>query len=419
MGAAIVGTVGLFLYTNSGILSAYFAADDFSWSNDARTLPLSRLFQVATRAHFYRPVAELWWSIADHGCGSNTACYHAVELGTHILNAVLFLFFGARLFRRRDVAVASALVFVVMPAYVQAVVWVCAVTELLSACSYLLCLHFVLSACGRERGGWYSVAAALAAATALWTHESSATLALTIPLVVWVSPEAKRHSPCMKEILMATLLLAVFSFTTITANRHNYVFTEGHYAIGSHALEHGLDYIRSLYVGRRAISDYLSLSAAAVIIVAAGTLHMRVGASWMLLTMLPFLSFTWGNVGRYTYLPAMGFAWITAGVIVGLQDVLERRVTRSVAVAVAYAVLLVLVARFAAFSHNAIAGQVAWTDHYREYARATTSAPTFRPATGQVVVAPPERPDVDPESVPAMLRWITGKPGLVVKYLGH
>jgi hypothetical protein len=417
MGAVVLTAVGLLLYAASGTLGSYFARDDFQWLNDARTVPLIHTFQLAGRAHFYRPMAELWWAVALRGCGTDTSCYHAIELGTHVLNTLLFFYLGIRVFRRRDVAFASALVFVVMPAYVQAVVWVCAVTTMLSAFWYLLCLHLALSASARNHVGWFSVAATGAAAGALYTHESSVTLALTIPLVVWLSPEAQRRWPRVPEILMTALLFLAFGFTTFAANSHNYVFTEGHYAVGIHALGHGLDYIRSLYVGRRAIPDYISLAVAAIIIVAAGNRPMRAGALWMLLTMLPFVSFTWGNVGRYTYLPAMGFAWIAAGVVVAISDALERRIPRRVAFAVAYALLCALVVRFAAFSRSAIAGQVEWMEHYREYALATTSSPTFRPEAGQVVVAPPSRPDVEPEYASAMLKWATGEPTLVVKYV--
>jgi hypothetical protein len=417
IGAAIVAAVGVLLYTAAGTLGAYLARDDFQWLNDARTLPLSHVIHVIGRTHFYRPVAEVWWAVAYRACGNSTACYHGAELGTHILNTILFFHLGIRVFGRRDVAFASALVFVVMPAYVQAVVWVCALTTMLSASFYLLCLHLALSASARDRVGWHSLAAVVAAGGALYTHESCVTLLLTVPLVVGLSAEAQRRWPRPAEILMTALLLAVFSFTTIAANSHNYVFTEGHYAVGWHALANGLDYIRSLYIGRRAPADYISLAAAGVIIVAAGNRPMRAGAAWMLLTMLPFLSFTWGNVGRYTYLPAMGFGWIAAGVLVAIRNALERRTPNRVAAGVTYAILFAVVMRFTAFSRSAIAGQVEWMEHYREYARSTTSAPTFRPDTGQVLVAPPSDADVEREYASAMLQWTTGKPTLVVKYV--
>jgi hypothetical protein len=59
-------------------------------------------------------------------------CYHFVALILHGLNGVLLYAVSARAFRRRDLALTAACVWVVVPSYVQAVVWISAVTELLS-----------------------------------------------------------------------------------------------------------------------------------------------------------------------------------------------------------------------------------------------------------------------------------------------
>jgi hypothetical protein len=414
--AVIVCCIGIALYVSSGTLGAYFARDDFAWLLGARTLPLSYSFQLEGRTHFYRPAAELWWAGAYRVCDTSASCYHALELAAHILNALLFMHLTRRVLGRRDIALAAAVTFVVIPAYVQAVIWVCAVTTILAALFYLLCLHATLSVAGRERSGWYSIAALISGAAALYTHESCATLALTIPLVIWLSPETRRYRPDVREVTGIALVLLVFTYTTVAANRANYVFTEGHYAAGRHALQHGLDYVRSLYIGRRAAVDYAALALAGVAIVAAGNRATRLGLAWMLLTMVPFLSFTWGNVGRYTYLPAMGFSLIVAGVVVAIRDAMQRRVSSRMATAVAYTLLLLIDLRFAAFARGAIRGEVGWMEEYRTYATTVMNTPALHSNEPEVAVAPPASPAVERDYVAPMLRWETGNSALVVRF---
>lgn len=413
----MVAAIGFVLYASAGALGAYAARDDFQWLNGARELPLAYTFQVKGRTHFYRPMAELWWFASARVCGHQIACYHAIEVLTHIANALLFMALTRRLFARRDTALASAALFIVMPAYVQAVVWVCAVTTLFAAFWYLVCLHAALSAAARDRAGGYSGVAIAAAGAALYTHESSATLAFTIPLVVWLSPSKRRYAPDAGEAAAGLALLALFAYTTLVANAHNYVFTSGHYTAGRHALAHAFDYIRALYVGRRAAPDYLGLAIVIAAILWWGNRTTRSGLAWMLLTMIPYLSFTWGNVGRYTYLPAMGFAWILTGAILAARERLAVRLSRRVAMTIACTIFVLLAIRFAAFSRSAIHGEVRWMEAYRGYARAVMSAPTFRPENGAVVVRPPDGVTVEREYVGPMLQWEARTPALAVRFM--
>src|SRR5437899_2636788 len=71
-----VAALPLVLYIQAGTLSAYLARDDFQWLNDARDLGIARSFIATGRAHFYRPVVELWWDATVRACDGSTACYH-------------------------------------------------------------------------------------------------------------------------------------------------------------------------------------------------------------------------------------------------------------------------------------------------------------------------------------------------------
>jgi hypothetical protein len=410
-----VALLPLVLYVSYGTLGAYLARDDFQWLNDARDLGVMRSIVVTGRAHFYRPVVELWWDGAFRVCGTSTVCYHSLELLLHVINGVLLLHLTARVFGRRDVALIAAGTWVVMPSYVEAVIWVCAVTTAFATVWYLAALHFALTAAGRERAGWASWASVACAAAAMYSHEATVTLFATIPLVVWVSPHAVRKRPRAPEVAAFGLLAVSLAVTTIVANRRSYVFTERHYVAGRHALQHARDYVLSMYVGRHATWDYIALAVAAVAIAFRGTRVVRTGLAWMVLTMPPYLWFTWGNVGRYTYLPAMGLCWILAGAIAWIRDRVEARAGLRIAVATATLLAILVAGRFASFTRNAIRGQVTWMEAYRTYRDQVT--PLLQPQAAQVRVPSPRDPRVEPEYVEPMLQWTTGSRDLKVHFI--
>jgi len=408
----LVACLPLILYVTYGTLGAYLARDDFQWLNDARDLGVMRSFIVTGRAHFYRPVVELWWDATFRVCGTSTVCYHSFELLLHVINSVLLLHLTARVFGRRDVALIAALTWAVMPSYVEAVLWICAVTTAFAAMWYLAALHFALTAAQRQEVGWASWASAGCAAAAMYSHEATVTLFATIPLVIWAS-RAPRKRPRMVELVVFTLLAAALLITTVTANRRSYVFTEGHYAAGVHAFQHARDYVLSMYVGRHAASDYVLLAIVVVAIALRGTRVMRAGLIWMLVTMPPYLLFTWGNVGRYTYLPSIGLCWMFAGAIVWIGDRLKPRLGIRIAAAATALLALIIAGRFASFTRGAVRGEVIWMEAYRSYRDEVS--PLLSPQAVEVTVPAPRDPRVETNYIEPMLRWHTGNPALRVR----
>ena len=246
-----------------------------------------------------------------------TVCYHSFELLLHIINSVLLLHLTARVFRRRDVALIAALTWAVMPSVSRSGPLDLRGHNRVRRDAYLAALHFALTAAQRQEVGWASWASAGCAAAAMYSHEATVTLFATIPLVIWAS-RAPRKWPRAVELVVFALLAAALTITTVTANRRSYVFTEGHYAAGIHAFQHARDYVLSMYVGRHAVSDYVLLAIVVVAIASRGTRVMRAGLIWMLVTMPPYLLFTWGNVGRYTDCPRSGCAGYLQGRSCGL-----------------------------------------------------------------------------------------------------
>jgi hypothetical protein len=411
--AAIVFFVPVILYLGSGAANAYLANDDFNWLNDARTKGVSQVFHLAGRSHFYRPVIEAWFTAMVRVCGDHTFCYHFVALILHGLNGVLLYAVSARAFRRRDLALTAACVWVVVPSYVQAVVWISAVTELLSGALSLTALLFALSAAGRDRIDGLFWASLVASAAAVFAHESSATLFATVPLLVFASGRRPQRRVWLAAVAAGIVVGLVFLATTVTANRQSYVFTEGHYTIGRQMWPHARDYVVSLYVGRHDWIDYGGLLIVASLIVWRGTTVMRTGLVWLIVTMVPFLGFTWGNVGRYTYMPAVGFAWILAGALVWLRDRLEQRAGSSVARVIVALLAIVVAGRFASFTRTAIKGEIGWMEAYRTYREEVTRL--VSPQAAEVTVPPPRDIRVERDYIEPMLQWHTRNPALRVR----
>jgi hypothetical protein len=412
--AALVALLAAGLYISAGTLGAYLARDDFQWLNDARDLGIRHAFVLNGRSHFYRPVVEVWWVGATQVCGARTGCYHLLELLLHVANGILLLCLTARVFGRRDLALASAAIFVVIPSYVEAVVWVCAVTTAFAALWYLLALHFALAAVrgpGARRPFWACVACA---AAAMYSHEASVTLFAAIPLVAWAASAARR--PAIREAVPFAGLAVALATTTVIANRRNYVFAEGHYAAGTHAVGHALGYLRSIYVGSGSAVELTIVALCVVWIAARGNRAMRAGLLWIIVTMPPYLWFTWGNVGRYTYIPSMGFTWIVAGGIIAARDAIDRRVHSRAPVGVAVATVLVaaVAGRYVAFAQRAIKGEVRWMEAYRQYG--DTVSPLLPAGAYDVAVPAPDDPGVEEAYVAPMLAWRTSRPGLQVRF---
>lgn len=412
--AAVIALLAACLYVPAGTLGAYLARDDFQWLNDARNVGIGHAFVLSGRSHFYRPVVEVWWVGATHVCGAATGCYHLLELLLHIANGVLVLFLTARVFGRRDLALASAAIFVVIPSYVEAVVWVCAVTTAFAALWYLLALHFALTVAREPQGRRAFWACAACAAAAMYSHEATVTLFAAIPLVAWAARASRR--PAIAEVVPFAVLGVALATTTIIANRRNYVFVEGHYVPGTHAIGHALNYLRTIYVGSGSAVELTIVAVCTVLIAVRGSRAMRAGFLWMLVTIPPYLWFTWGNVGRYTYLPSIGFTWIVAGAIVGVRDAIDRRVqSRAPLGAVVATVLVVATAgRYAAFAQRAIKDEVRWMEAYRQYGDRV--GPLLPAGASDVEVPVPDDPRVEEAYVAPLLEWRTSRPGLRVRF---
>jgi hypothetical protein len=354
---------------------------------------------------------DLWFAGAASTCGA-AGCYHVLSLAVHLLSVGFVFALGRTLFRDLRIAVLGTAMFALEPAYVQAVAWVAAIPDLLGACLFLASLLTVAQSWKATTGRIViELGAVVLFGAALFAHES-AIVALAVVPIMWYhfgpSDWAKRRV----LLVGAPVAAAAFALTTVLVYRRSYLFTESHYALGPHMLRHGFDYIVELYVGPGSWFAY-SACAVALVLLLMATPVTRFSALWLLVTLTPYLGFTWGNVSRYHYVPAVGFTWAVAAALTAGSDWFAARFSRyRVGVRVAYLVLAIfLTLRFARFCLPAIQSQVRWLEQWRTYAERVL-AENPHPVGHAIRVDPPPDP-IEPAFLSAMLRWEYQDPDLV------
>lgn len=125
----------------------------------------------------------------------------------------------------------------------------------------------------------------------------------------------------------------------------------------------------------------------------------------MLITMLPFVWFTLGNVSRYAYLPSIGFSIAAGAVLVAAVDALGRSFQRRRMIAAGVFVLMVAFVgvRFSRFTIASVRSQVRWMEEWRDAARQLTRDARHEEHTVEVIV--PERMNRMRFFLPSLLQW--------------
>ena len=400
-------SAGTYLY--AGVGRAYLAADDFQWLLYGHTFSWRQLVSQLAGNRFYRPAIDLWFAVSARACGFNVACYHAGNLGLHLVTVTLVFGLAVTLLDDLRIACLAALFFALEPGYTQAVVWVSGVTGLLMTACYLGSL-VAQARSWRQSGARrlaYEAAAAALFLVALLSHEA----AITLPVTSWILWRQFGPAPLIgRRFLAASIAASVLLFGVLTAlaNHRNAVFTESEYALGTHAFRHGFDYAVSLYVGPPSGPAYVAVAIALALLLAA-TPATRFGALWLVISLLPYLGFTWSNVSRYLYLPSIGFAWALAAALVQMADWLARRphapAFRIAAPTMLAALALFVAVRFARFDVPSIRSQVAWTESWRAYVDALVRS-TAPPAAGVIHVTAPPTDIVDPMYIAPLVQWV-------------
>ena len=383
--AAALGLVVLVALVYRDAARSYFFNDDFQWLRGARDFAAANLLHLERYDHFYRPVIEIYFYLGRGLFGCNAFPFHVASIAIHLVNTLLLFLFARTLTGNDAFAGLAALFFAVQPGHAEAVAWVGAITDLLPALWYLLAIwtHLLFV---NGRGARFYVISLAAFVACLLTHESSATLLpMMIALeatLVWESKggnwagigrRAARYVPFV-------LLLAAYLVVAYVVNSRSYLVREGHYQFGWHAVPHAIHYLITLYVGTRGLASQLLVVAVVALLLARGTPRVRFLTLWMLVTIAPASFFTWGNVSRYLYLPAAGFAMLLAEGVLALRTLAARYTSRRTARTIAIAVTTILAVRFTVFAEKVPAGFREWTRPYERYVEAVRKATAAAPS---------------------------------------
>ena len=351
-------------------LSPFFD-DDFHWLAQTRRFEFTNFFRLDRYDHFYRPVIELYFFFGLNAFGCDPYPFHITSLVIHLLSTLVLFLFARRLSGSEAFAVLTAIFFAVQPGYVQAVTWIGAITDLLPGLWYLAALWLHLRFL--QNGGRRDYSLSLVAFTlCLLTHESAATLLpMMIALEIAVSPGSLRQrlsSVVRHSGRYAPFGVLLVGFLTIAwiVNTRSYLVRDGHYAFGWHAVPNVLNYVVSLYVGKKILPSHLAIVAITLFLLAKGSPRTRFLLVWIFATLAPASFFTWGNASRYLYVPAAGFAMLLAQVGLSSYASARARWGTTYVTPAAVALVAIVAIRFAVFAQEGASG---FRDQTRPYER--------------------------------------------------
>jgi hypothetical protein len=354
--------------------SAYFFDDDFHWL--AQTLssfaPINML-DLSQYDHFYRPVIELYFFVGLQVFDCNPLPFHLASVAVHLTTTLLVYLMARQLSAHTTFAFLAALFFAIQPGLVDAITWIAAITDSLPVLWYVLTVWLHVRFLKVRSRSLYAATLAAFVVCHL-THESAATL---FPMLVLTELTFAAVGSWRDRVVSVArhwasyvphaIVLVLFLLVAYVVNTRSYLVQEGHYGFGWHAPPHILHYVIWLYVGKRALVDYVATLATFGAVAVWGTPRMRYAMAWIVITLLPVAFFTWENVPRYLYLPAVGFALLVADLLLALERLVAVKVSPRAAHAALIVVAALLAVRFEIFAKKAADSFPARTENYRRF----------------------------------------------------
>ncbi len=343
-------------------------------------------------------------------CGRSSSCYHWLSILVHAAAGVAAAIMARGLSGSWSLGVLTGVLFVLQPAPVEAVVWISAIGEVLSAAFFVLTVWLFYRANERCQV-WPYVAACLTCAASLLAHESGVTLIAVLCLSVVLFPDLETGEARTGLSRIATAIRRLWPFLVITAaygtvayivNSRNYVVTEGQYRIGTHIVRNVLGAIVTLSVGPRGTVALVIVSLLCLWSAVAAAPRVQFYTAWTVITLLPSAGFVGGLSSRYLYLPAIGFAGLTAELVWWARRPLRR--WASAGVAVWWAILVGLLIRNAAFAGKNVR---TWELASAPYLTYVSMVRELYPvaARGATIDVPSPPSPISPHYIPLLLRW--------------
>ncbi len=383
--------------------TTYFFNDDLHWLVDSFRFEPSYVWRIDQHSHFYRPLIAFYFWAGLQLVGCAPVPFHVASVVVHLLTTGAVYLLAAGVSRRPAYGALAAMLFAVQPGFVEAVIWVGAITDLMPALFYVTALWLHLRVV--EGAGRATYLASLAVFVAcLLTHESSATLLPMLLGLEWllhaegrVAADERTLGSRLRRYAPFVALLAGYLAIEYVVNTRSYVVTDGYYALGAHLATNALRYVRWMIVWRPGPVSASIILVGVVALLAVGRPRVRFAVAWMAVAMAPVLPFTWGTASRYLYLPAVGFCLLQADGALWLFDRLALRWSRRAAVAVVAVVVAVVGLRAATFAGRGVAEFHDQALPYGTFMAAVRARYPVRPADGLVDVT-----GIDHGAIPAI-----------------
>jgi len=345
----------------SHTFTKYFWADDFLLiamvKFQGAASYLKNILDFTHASHFYRPVQGFFCMLMYYAFDLNPFGYHVVSFLLHIFNGILVFYLISLITRKRSLGLLCALLFTIHPAPWEARSWIAAGTsELLPTALYLMSLLSFVHYLDKRKIKVY-FACLLCFILALLSNE----FAITAVAILFVyefllfRPAKARFLKSLSKYIPFVLITLSYLVIQYTVEQRSYLIKEGHYRLGMHFVPNLLNYIGTLLIPMGLYeSDHIQLIRKVLVIVfVLSTSYLMVrgkervnGArffiAWLYLTFLPFCFFTWENVSRYTYIPAIGFSTLLGMFIATSYKRIKANSLRLLQIGTVLAVMLII-----------------------------------------------------------------------------
>jgi len=335
----------------------------------------------------YVPLTMTSFAVDYRLFGLNPAAFHATNIVLHAINAVLVLFLAFRLGGSAAAAVVTAVLFSVHPLRVEAVAWVSARKDLLSAAFFLAGLLSYLEWRKTGASGWYQASLGTGVLSLL-----AKPAAVSFPLALLCLDYFHGRKPDRDTLIRLIPFFAVAGLGTVITlvSQRDVIPSVTPLWMGIFLPAAGLvlylhktlvpvnlsclypippfDLLAAQFPGNIAI---LAACAAAVLLTTRRTRTVAFGCLFFLATILPSLKVVPFSVNlagdRYTYLPSTGLSFIAAALCA--RFLRDRRQT------VRFATLACLASTVAVLTSLTVARCRVWRNEVTLWNDAVTAAP--------------------------------------------
>lgn len=408
------------LYWPAG--SAWFFEDDLQWLAGTLTFHPSSLFVFSAHEHFYRPVIALYFWAATPLFGGSPVLFHWANIVLHAANGMMVLLLARAAGFRPRFAFFAALLFVSMPAYVEAIAWVSALAEPVATLFGGASVFALLQA--RQVGARrWKVLSIVFFVMAVMTHESAVVLLPLLFIADWAFPRGNQqyvgHDDSgwprrVRRLVPFAIILVAYLLIDLSINRRSYLIEEGHYRLGLHAVENLLGYVVSLYVGKRNLPTFIGVGVVLTLLLLRGTPRVVFATGWLLLAILPFAFFTWGNASRYAYMPAVGLALLLAEALEWLDGRLGLVAKGPARAWITAAVAAFITIRFMTFTAEGVRNFSARTEPWRRISETVRLHHPHLPPGARVPLNADTVRGMKHRYLEALVQWEFRDPGLTV-----